>query len=121
MALGALESQYALWFGGTSSGAALSAVLVQEFAWSDRTTAYRNSQWICLLDFCSADGHCTLPATEVHFIAFIGWLRLAREEGTRNVGSASIPQYFSAVRRMHHLLLGTPVPSYPFLQDALRA
>ena len=115
MALRALASQYALRVGGTSAGAAISAALVQAFAWSDRTTAFRNLKWTCWLDFCYADSRCPLPATKAHFIAFIGWLRLSREEGTRNVGSSFIQQYLSAVQRIQHLMLGTSVPSYPSL------
>lgn len=61
-----------------------------------------------------------LPVTEAHFVAFIGWLASERLAGCRGVGSSSIPQYLSAVRQMQVVVLGTPVPSYPFVWNVLR-
>ena len=106
---------------GTTPGALMSAKLVADFAWSERTTTARNSQWKTWLMFCQAEGRTPLPVTEAHIIAFIGWLKIARDRGERTVGSTSIPQYLSAVRQMQLVLTGEAVPSFPFVGHVLRA
>jgi len=95
--------------------------LISDFAWSGRTAASRQSQWKAWVEFCTADERPVLPATEAHFIAFVGWLTSERESGRRSVSSTSLPQYFSAVRQMQITLIGIEVPQYPFLQHVIRA
>lgn len=103
-----------------SSGLARSASLLSDFAWSERTTSTRNSQWKTWVSFCDAEGRPILPVTEAHFVAFIGWLTLEREAGRRSVSSASIPQYLSAVRQMHQTTLGYAIPSFPLVAALIR-
>lgn len=59
---------------GMTAGASMAAELVAEYAWSDRTTSSRNSQWRCWAALCDAEGRSVLPATEANFVAYIGWL-----------------------------------------------
>lgn len=106
---------------GASTVAQYTAKLVTQFPWSDGTESSRQSQWKAWIEFCSEDGRQPLPATEGHFVAFIGWLKLSRERGTRSVGSSSLPQYLSAVRRMHELYVGRPVENFPFVEVVVRA
>lgn len=98
-----------------SPGLLRSSQLLSEFAWSGRTAATRNSQWRAWVDFCTADDRPLLPVTEAHFVSFVGWLTSEREAGRRQVSTASLPQYFSAVRQMQVVLTGIPVPQFPFL------
>ena len=67
------------------------------------------------------DDRQPVPVTEGSLVAFIGWLKMSRERGTRQVGASSIPQYLSAVRRMHELYTGRAVPVFPFLESVIRA
>ena len=106
---------------GSSTAAQHTADLVYGYAWSGRTEASRKSQWNAWLQFCQEDDRNPLPVTEAHLLAFIGWLKSSREAGTRRVGSSSIPQYLSAVRTMHQLFIGTPVPRYQFVDVVRRA
>lgn len=106
---------------GASASAQHSAELVTQFAWSERTESSRQSQWKAWVEFCTEDGRQPLPVTEGHLVAFIGWLKLSRERGTRGVGVNSLPQYLSAVRRMHELYVGRAVPHYPFVDVVVRA
>lgn len=103
-----------------SSGLARSATLLSDFAWSERTSSTRNSQWRAWVTFCEAEGRSLLPATEAHMISFIGWLAMERESGRRSVSSKSIPQYLSAVRQMQQVTLGVSVPNYPLLKAVIR-
>jgi hypothetical protein len=95
--------------------------LLQSYAWSGRTLGSRTSQWFCWLEFCAADGHDAIPVTEAKLLGYIGWLTSERECGRRRVSSSSLPQYMSAVRSMHLMLVGTPVPPCPLLAHTLRA
>lgn len=99
----------------------MSARLLADYAWSDRTAQSRNSQLQAWVEFCTAEQLVFLPVTEAHFVAFIGWLAAERTAGRRRVSGNSIPQYLSAVRQMHLLVVGTPVPSFPFVWHVLRA
>ena len=54
-------------------------------------------------------------------LAFIGWLKSSREQGTKKVSAYSIPQYLSAVRVMHQLFTGESVPHYPMVDILRRA
>ena len=94
--------------------------LLEQYAWSDRTDASRHSQWRAWLEFCASDDLPVLPVTDAHFLSFVGWLGVEREAGRRSVGSASIPQYLSAVRQMQLLLTGVPVTPYPMMVHVLR-
>lgn len=105
---------------GHTAAGAMSARLLTDYAWSDRTTTSRNSQWKSWVEFCHEDQRPVLPVSEAHFVAFIGWLAVEREAGRRQVSSRSIPQYLSAVRGMQVVLYGTPVPSFPFVWHVLR-
>lgn len=98
-----------------------SSQLLADFAWSTRTERSRNSQWKAWVEFCTAENRALLPATEAHFVAFIGWLASEREARRRQVGSSSLAQYFSAVRQMQVILTGVPVPTYPFVAHVTRA
>lgn len=104
-----------------STAMAASEALVKEYAWSSRTLRSRGSQWKAWLAFCIEDDRTPLPVTEAHMVAFIGWLKLSRERGERCVSSRSIPQYLSAVRRMHLTLTGIAVPAFPYLDIVIRA
>lgn len=106
---------------GSSESARHAAELVAQYAWSERTESSRQSQWKAWVEFCTEDDRQPIPVTEGNLVAFIGWLKLSRERGTRQVGVTSIPQYVSAVRRMHELYTGRAVPSYPFLESVIRA
>lgn len=106
---------------GASVSAIHAAELVTKFAWSGRTELTRDSQWKAWVEFCAEDDRQPLPVTEGSLLAFIGWLKMSKERGTRSVGSSSIPQYLSAVRRMHELYTGRPVPTYPFVDVVIRA
>lgn len=68
------------------------------------------SQWNPWLDFFDEDRRFPLPATEGYLVAFIERLKLGRKRGDRCVGSLSVPQYLSAVRRMHLTLTGAAIP-----------
>ena len=85
---------------GSTPGAARALELVTRFSWSPWTVQSRNSQWETWVQFCMEEQGLILPVTEGHLIAFIGWLSLARERGSRRVGLSSIPQYLSAFRQM---------------------
>ena len=106
--------------GGHTAATAMTARLLEQYAWSDRTGLSRHSQWRAWLAFCDCDNRPVLPVTEAHLLSFVGWLGAEREAGRRSVGSASIPQYLSAVRQMQLLLTGTPVPPYPMMVHVLR-
>lgn len=106
---------------GRSEAARHAAELVAQHAWSERTESSRQSQWKAWIEFCTEDDRQPIPVTEGSLVAFIGWLKMSRERGTRQVGAASIPQYVSAVRRMHELYTGRAVPAYPFLESVTRA
>lgn len=99
----------------------MAASLVRQYAWSTRTESTRNSQWLAWVEFCEQEGRPLLPATEAHFVAYVGWLMGERIAERRSVSSRSLPQYFSAVRTMHSTLLGTAVPDFPFLPMVVRA
>lgn len=106
---------------GSSASARHAAELVAQHAWSERTEASRQSQWKAWVEFCTEDGRYPISVTEGSLVAFIGWLKMSRERDTRQVGATSIPQYISAVRRMHDLYTGRPLPSFPFLDSVIRA
>ena len=103
-----------------SRGLATSASLLSDFAWSERTTSTKNSQWKTWISFCDAEGRPILPVTEAQFVAFIEWLTLEHETGRRSVSSASIPQDLIAVRQMHHTTLGYAIPSFPWVAALIR-
>lgn len=105
---------------GSGAAASMSARLLRDYTWSDRTTTSRNSQWDIWVEFCTADKREVLPVTEGHFIAFIGWMANERRERRRKISSSSIPQYLSAVRQMKVMLTGLSVPEYPLLPHVLR-
>ena len=98
-----------------------SSVLLADFTWNTRTGRSRNSQWKVWVEFCRQEKRALLPATEAHFVAFIGWLASEREAQPRQVSSSSLPQYFSAVRQMQVILTGTLVRLYPFVANVTRA
>lgn len=107
---------------GTDTAAVHSAVeLVHQHAWSSRTTSSRQSQWRALQQFCRDCNLTPLPAKEAHFLSFFGWLKHEKELGKRKVGATSIPQYLTAVRQMHQLVIGVDVPKYPFVDMVQRA
>lgn len=105
---------------GTTRSATMSATLLRDYAWSDRTSSTRNSPWETWVEFCKDDGREVLPVTEGHILSFIGWLALARQEKRRSISSRSVPQYLSAVRQMQLVLTGVPVPAFPLLPHVLR-
>lgn len=98
----------------------MSATMLRDYAWSDRTSSTRNSQWETWVEFCKDDGREVLPVTEGHILSFIGWIAIARQEKRRSISSRSVPQYISAVRQMQVVLTGVPVPTFPLLPHVLR-
>lgn len=106
---------------GTTAVATMTAAMVSNNAWSGRTTASLDSQWKAWLQFFEDDGLVPLPVTEGNIVEFIGWLCMEREQGRRNVGSTSIPQYLTAVRQIHDMFTGTDVPAYLFVALVIRA
>lgn len=95
--------------------------LLHDHEWSSRTKRTRDTQWRTSIDFCTTDNRDPLPATEAHFVAFIGWLFEERQAGRRRIGSSSIPLYFSAVRQLQLLTNGVSVTELPFFPHVLRA
>lgn len=106
---------------GDSPGTRIPADLIADFAWSERSSSARSSQWKAWCGFCRNEDRTVFPATAAHIIALIGWLRLERERDTRSARHASFTQYLSAVRQMKLVLTGTPIPPYPFFSHVLRA
>lgn len=104
-----------------SPGMARAAELLRAYAWQDRTTRTRNSQWDCWVTFCEAEDRPLLPVTEAHMISYIGWLMQEREAGRRAVGHSSLPQYLSAVRQMQRTVTGDSMPDFPLVSHLLRA
>ena len=105
---------------GITAGTKRAALLLADYAWSPNTVRSRNAQWQAWVSFCTSENRMLLPATEAHFIAFIGWVASEREAGRRSVSAASLPQYLSAVRQMHLAVIGEAVPSFPMVWHVIR-
>lgn len=103
-----------------SEAARNAANLLSDYAWSEMNTASRSSQWRCWLEFCAASHLSPIPATEGHFLAFVGWLKAERDAGRRKVGYKSLPQYFPAVRQVHAMTEGVALQSFPLLDHVTR-
>lgn len=82
--------------GMRTKGAERAASMLADYGWADRTWENRVSQLRKWVTFCDDEGRQMLPASEGDVLSYIGWLSI---EG--RVGSASAPQYVSAVSRFH--------------------
>lgn len=107
--------------GNETEAARESLSLVEQYAWSTRTTASRHSQWRTWMQYCSDSNLAPLPVTEAHLCGFFGWLKAERERDGRRVRATSIPQYLTAVRQMHQFVTATSLPRYPFVDIMMRA
>lgn len=99
----------------------VSVGLVLDHAWSEWTTISRNYLWKTWIDLCEEDERSRVRMTEDHLVAFIVWLKTARERDESRVGSKSIPKYLSDVRKMHVALTGKYITPFTYLDMVVRA
>lgn len=85
---------------GSSDAAGTSAQLVKGFGWNARTTKSRKSQWKSYLEFFESNGLAPIPVTEAHLSAFVGWMKVERVVGRRQIRSVPIAQYLTAGRQV---------------------
>lgn len=103
-----------------SPSLARSAELLREHGCIERTIRSGTSQWNTCLAFCIDNDRPPLPVKEAHVLASIGWVSKEREADRRRISSTSLAQYISAVRQMHLMSVGTPIPEYPLIHQVLR-
>lgn len=89
-----------------TKGMLRSAELLADYAWSGRAGATRKSQRRNRVIFCSLEKRKVLPVKKANLIVFLVWLMSERENGRRNVGSASLQQYSELFDKWRWLLMG---------------
>lgn len=98
-----------------------SAVIVRDYAWSERKNRSHNLQWTAWNDSCEEYERRTVAVVEGHLVAFTGKLKTGIERGEIRLVSKSGTQYLSAVRQMHTALTGKVMAPFTYLDMFLRA